>query len=202
MHTGIGSTAEPRVDDALLQLVRCGFQALGTATQGSGHTGRALSADGMTWAELVELRSGLRGSLRQLLGKGVLRGAGCTAQFTSEFANGDCVVTTTAPLDPADGTDPSLDLEILPSDTPVAVVALRHMRRLEAALLRRHPLRLRVLDGAAEVEQAAQRLRAPHPAPAAIPALSVGRLCQLGVPERFAQAIAGTRAATAAELQQ
>src|ERR1700758_2793509 len=99
---------------AMLELERCGFQLVGGATQGSGNKSRALSADGMTWAELVELRSDLSGSLRQLLGKGVLRGAGCAAQFTSEFSNGECLVTSTAPMEAA----PGMDLEVMPLITP------------------------------------------------------------------------------------
>ncbi len=186
MDTGIGHKAAERVHDAMPELERCGFQPFGTATQGSGNTGRALSADGMTWAELVELRSGLRGSLRQLLGKGVLRGAGCTAQFTSEFCNGDCLVTTTAPLEAADG----LDLEQLPLDTPIAAVALRHMQRIEAALLRRYPLKLRIHGGAG------QRWRSRDAGPPVHP-LSAEELRELGVPARLALIIAGDCTATA-----
>jgi len=174
-----------RLQDAILELGRCGFQPFGSATQGSGKTGRALSADGMTWAELVELRSGLRGSLRQLLGKGVLRGAGCTAQFTSEFSNGDCIVTTTAPLEAAAG----VELEVLPMDTPVAALALRHMHRLGEILLRRHPLKPRV-HNADEIGGAERRLRQHGTAPCR-PALSVVELCELGVPKRLAVMIAG-----------
>src|SRR6201997_5718478 len=88
---------------AMLELERCGFQLLGGATPGSGNKGRALAPDGMTWAELVELRSDLSGSLRQLLEKGVLRGTGCTARFTSEFSNGESLVTSTAPLEETPG---------------------------------------------------------------------------------------------------
>ena len=192
MDTGFGHKAAECVHDAMPELERCGFQPFGTATQGSGNTGRALSADGMTWAELVELRSGLRGSLRQLLGKGVLRGAGCTAQFTSEFCNGDCLVTTTAPLEATDG----LDLEQLPLDTPIAAVALRHMQRIEAALLRRHPLKLRILCGAGDVSRAERRLRSRDAVPAARP-LSVEALRELGVPAHLALIIAGNCADTA-----
>jgi hypothetical protein len=184
VETGMKHKAIP-LQDAMLELGRCGFQSFGSATQGSGNTGRALSADGMTWAELVELRSGLRGSLRQLLGKGVLRGAGCTAQFTSEFSNGDCVVTTTTLLEPAAGAE----LEVLPLDTPIATLALRHMQRVGEALLRRHPLKLRIL-GASEPGSAEQR----H---GSAPVLGVAELRQLGVPERLALMIAGDCADTA-----
>ncbi|HWY23636.1 MAG TPA: hypothetical protein VNX47_01885 [Nevskia sp.] len=188
MEMGIGHKSAERVQDAMPQLARCGFQPFGTATQGSGNTGRALSADGMTWAELVELRSGLGGSLRQLLGKGVLRGAGCTAQFTSEFNNGDYLVTTTAPLEAADG----VDLEQLSMDTPIAALALRHMQRIEAALLRRHPLKLRILCGAGDVSRAERRLRSRDVTPVApVRPLSVAELHELGVPEHLARIIAG-----------
>ncbi|HZR35378.1 MAG TPA: hypothetical protein VFA75_08365 [Nevskia sp.] len=175
----------------MLELWRAGFQPFGNATQGSGNTGRALSADGMTWAELVELRSGLRGSLRQLLGKGVLRGAGCTAQFASEFSNGERIVTATAPLEPAAG----IELEVLPLDTPVAMLALRHMQRLGQALLQRHPLKLRI-RAADEIDGAAWQR--PDAGPSR-PPLGVAELCRLGVPDRLARMIAGDCAA-AAEL--
>jgi hypothetical protein len=187
-------TAEP-LQYALLELECCGFQPVGGATQGSGNKGRALSADGMTWAELVELRSGLSGSLRQLLEKGVLRGTGCTAQFTSEFTNGDCLVTTTAALQPA----PGMDLEVMPFITPLQIVALRHMQRIDAALLRRR-LRLRVHTSAAELAVAEQRLlrRQAIPAGAPRPALSPEALLGQGVPPHLAQIIAGPCAPAAA----
>lgn len=192
METGIEHRLTASVQDAMPALARCGFQPFGNATQGSGYTGRALSADGMTWAELVELRSGLRGSLRQLLGKGVLRGAGCTAQFTSEFSNGDCLVTATAPLEPAEG----VELELLPMDTPIAAVALRHMQRIDAALLHRHPLKLRIHCDAGDVARAKLRLRDREAAPATQP-LSAEALRELGVPGHLARIIAGDCADTA-----
>jgi hypothetical protein len=176
----------------MLELERCGFQPLGNTTQGSGNKGRALSADGMTWAELVELRSDLSDSLRQLLGKGVLRGTGCSAQFTSEFSNGECLVTTTAPLEAA----PGMDLEVMPLLTPVHIVALRHMQRIDAALLRRHPLRLRIHTGSGEIAVAEERLRRRQAIPAA-PALSAETLQQQGVPQHLARIIAGPCAGTA-----
>lgn len=184
--------------EAMLELTRCGFQPFGGTTQGSGNKGRALSADGMTWAELVQLRSGLSGSLRQLLGKGVLRGTGCTAQFTSEFTNGDCLVTTTAPLEAA----PGMDLEVLPPGTPAETVALHHMQRIEASLLRRHPLKLRIHTCATDVTGADERLRRRQALAGAAPAaLNPAALHRLGVPQHLAQMIAG-RCADAAELPQ
>ncbi len=188
VETGTRHKAVP-LEEAMLELGRRGFQPFGDATQGSGNTGRALSADGMTWAELVELRSGLRGSLRQLLGKGMLRGAGCTAQFASEFSNGERIVTTTDPLESAAG----VELEVLPLDTPVAALALRHMERLDQALLRRHPLKLRI-HGA---DETAVDARQPCDAGSSRPALGVAELCELGVPERLALMIAGDCAVTA-----
>jgi hypothetical protein len=169
-----------RIADAMLQLECCGFQPFGGATQGSGNTGRALSADGMTWAELVELRSSLRGSLRQLLGKGVLRGTGCTAQLSSELSNGERIVTGTAPLTATAGTDQ----EQLPQDTPLADLALRHFQRVGAALLQRHPLKLRIHGAAEAVGSERPRSRASQH-------LSVAELRELGVPERLALVIAG-----------
>lgn len=177
----------------MLELERCGFQPVGGATQGSGNKSRALSADGMTWAELVELRSDLSGSLRQLLGKGVLRGAGCTAQFTSEFSNGECLVTSTAPLEAA----PGMDLEVMPLITPPHIAALRHMQRIDAALLARHPLRLRIHGSAVEIGIAEQRLRRRQALPfGPQPALNAEGLRQQGVPEHLARIIAGPCAST------
>lgn len=183
---------------AMLELERCGFQPFGGTTQGSGNKGRALSADGMTWAELVQLRSGLSGSLRQLLGKGVLRGTGCTAQFTSEFTNGECLVTTTAPLEAA----PGMDLAVLPPGTSPEAVALCHMQRIEASLLRRHPLKLCIHTCAAEVATAEERLRRRQTLADTAPlALDPAALRRLGVPQHLAQLIAG-RCADAVELPQ
>jgi hypothetical protein len=189
---GIRLETAVQLQYAMLELERCGFQPLGGATQGSGNKGRALSADGMTWAELVELRSGLSGSLRQLLGKGVLRGTGCTAQFTSEFSNGECIVTSTAPLEAA----PGMDLEVMPLFTPLHIAALRHMQRLDAALLARSPLRLRVHTNAAELAIAEQRLLRRQAIPNGAPAMSAEILQQQGVPQHLAQMIAGPCAAT------
>jgi hypothetical protein len=194
---GIGLGTAVQLQHAMLELERYGFQPLGSATQGSGNKGRALSADGMTWAELVELRSNLGGSLRQLLGKGVLRGTGCTAQFTSEFANGECLVTSTTALE----ATPGMDLEVMPLITPLHIVALRHMQRIDAALLARHPLRLRIHTSAAELAIAEESLRRRQIIPAGIPALNAESLQQQGVPQHIAQMIAGP-CASAAALQQ
>lgn len=195
MHSN-KTVAEQGMQDQMQQLQDCGFQPLGRlVTQGLGTYGRALSADGTAWAELVMPQPGLREGLRQLLKKGVLRGAGCTAQFTTAFNNGDWLVTTTAELPPG----PGVEIERLPPQTPLADLALRHMQRLEAGLRRRHPLKALIHADAGEVGAAAQRLLAAaqrlleRRSQVQRPAqpLSVDELRQLGVPERLALMIAG-----------
>jgi hypothetical protein len=154
----------------LLELEHCGFQPLGIATQGSGVTGSALSADGMTWAALHAPPSGLRGSWRELIGTGELRGAGCAAQFTTIFNNGERLVTRGAEL---------------PAGTALAELARHHFRRLDAWLLRRHPLKALIhCDGTHTPATMAQPKAAPQP-------LSVAGLRQHGVPAHLARLIAG-----------
>jgi hypothetical protein len=159
--------AEHVLKQSLLELERCGFQPLGITTQGSGITGRALSADGTTWAELNAPSSGLRGSLRELIGTGVLRGAGCTAQFTTSLNNGDRLVTR--------GAAPGTTLREL---------ALRHMQRLDACLLRRHPLKPLIQTCGADLDSAAQPRSPSRP-------LSVNSLLEQGVAPHLARLIAG-----------
>lgn len=170
-----------------------GFQPLGTrVTQGLGLTGRALSADGSTWADIGMLQSGLRNSWRQLLKTGVLRGAGCTAQFTTEFNNQTYLVTTNADLAPSPGTE----VDRLPADTAPATMALRHMQRIEQYLREHQPLRPVINTCAAEIEvalQRAQTVRTPQP-------LTVAGLQDLGVPAHLALLIAGDCAETAESL--
>ncbi|WP_029923469.1 hypothetical protein [Nevskia soli] len=170
-----------------------GFQPLGTrVTQGSGLTGRALSADGSTWADIGTLQSGLRNSWRQLLKTGVLRGAGCTAQFTTEFNNQTYLVTTNYDLAPSPGTG----VERLPADTDPAAVAHRHMQRIEQYMRENQPLRPVIHACAAEIEAAllrAQTVRRPQP-------LTVAALQNLGMPPHLALLIAGDCAETAEPL--
>lgn len=170
-----------------------GFQPLGTrVTQGLGLTGRALSADGSTWADIGTLQSGLRNSWRQLLKTGVLRGAGCTAQFTTEFNNQTYLVTTNADLAPSPGTG----VERLPADTAPAAIALRHMQRIDQYMREHQPLHPVINTCAAEIEAAlrrAQTLRTSHP-------LTVAGLQDLGVPARLALLIAGDCAESAESL--
>ena len=170
-----------------------GFQPLGTrVTQGLGLIGRALSADGSTWADIGMLQSGLRNSWRQLLKTGVLRGAGCTAQFTTEFNNQTYLVTTNSDLAASPGTG----VERLPADTPPAAVAHRHMQRIEQYLREHQSLRPVINTCAAEIEAAlrrAQTVRTPRP-------LTVAGLQNLGVPSRLALLIAGDCAEAAESL--
>jgi hypothetical protein len=161
--------AEQALRQSLLELERCGFQPLGIATQGSGVTGRALSADGTTWAELNAPSSDLRGSWRELLKTGVLRGAGCTAQFTTGLNNGDKLVTRGAESAPG---------------MPLRDLALLHMQRLDACLLRRHPLKPLIRTCNEDSAAAAQPRGPSQP-------LSVNALLQLGVAPRLARLIAG-----------
>ena len=195
----INQTSYQRVRNSMLQLRDCGFQPFDSfAAQGSGVAGRALSADGSTWAEIVTLQSGLRNSLRQLLKKtGALRGAGCTAQFTTEFNNHSYLVTTTADLAATSG----MLLERLPAETPLATVAQRHMQRIEAHLRSHHPLKP-VLHTCAEEVEAARRRAAASPAQTALAPqpYTVEALHQLGVPPRLALLIAGDFAETTASL--
>lgn len=181
-----------QMQQTMQELECCGFLPCGRlVTQGSGSTGRALSADGSTWAEVVVLRSGLRDSLRQLLKTGALRGAGSTAQFTTELNNHRYLVTTTADLAAA----PGMLLEQLPAHTPLAALALRHMQRLEACLRELHPLKPLIQTCAEDVEAAQQR-RAHAPAAT----LDVDTLHRLGVPPRLARLIGGACAAPAETL--
>src|SRR5882757_2555983 len=132
------AATQQQMQNTTVELESCGFQPLGKlVTQGLGVTGKALSADGSTWADIGMLQSGLRNSLRQLLKTGVLRGAGCTAQFTTEFNNRTYLVTTIAYLAPA----PGIEVERLPAATALAQIAQRHMQRIEQYMREHHPLR-------------------------------------------------------------
>ena len=189
----IKQLAPQEIQQTIQELERCGFQPCGRlVTQGSGLTGRALSADGSTWAEVVLPQSGLRNSLRRLLKTGALRGAGCTAQFTTEFNNRSYLVTTTAEVAAAAG----LLLERLPPETPLELLALRHMQRLEQHLCLGHPLKALIHTSAGEVEAARQRMLAGRPAAA----FSVDSLLELGVSPRLALLIAGDCAEAAETL--
>ncbi len=181
------------------ELERCGFQTLQEKmVQGSGASVRGLSADGSTWVECSMPRPEFRDSLRQLFKMGELRGAPCTAQFTTEFNNRSYLITTSADLACAAG----IAVERLPPGTPIATMALRHMQRIEAALLDGHPLKLLTHTCAAEVEAAQARLRARRLQPAAAPsAITVKSLGKLGVPLRWALLIAGDHAETADALR-
>ncbi len=183
----------------MLQLEDCGFQPFDKlVTQGSGLTGRALSADGSTWADIGTLQSGLRNSLRKLLKTGVLRGAGCTAQFTTEFNNQSYLVTTTADLA---STVQAMQVEQLPAETPVAAVALRHMQRIEAHLREGHSLKPLIHTCAGEVETAQRRALASRSRPShAAQPLTPQALRDLGVPPHLALLIAGHCAEAAETL--
>ena len=172
------------MQNTMVELESSGFQPLGElVAQGLGFTGKALSADGSTWAAIGTLRSNLRGSLRQLLKTGVLRGAGCSAQFTTEFNNRTYLVTTTADLAPA----PGILVERVPAETALAEIAQLHMQRIENHMRQRQPLRPLIHTCAEEIEAAQQRaqmVRAPQP-------LTVEALRELGIPPRLALLIAG-----------
>ncbi len=185
----IDKASQDLIQNTMLQLEDCGFQPFDKlVTQGSGLTGRALSADGSTWADIGTLQSGLRNSLRQLLKTGVLRGAGCTAQFTTEFNNQSYLVTTTADL----ASTPAMRVEQLPPETPPAMVALRHMQRIEAHLRDAHTLKPLIHTCVGEVEAAQQRALASRSRPShATPLLTPQALRDLGVPPRLALLIAG-----------
>lgn len=159
-------TSHRTLRQSLLELERCGFQSLGIATQGSGITGSALSADGTTWAALQAPSSAMRGSWRELIGTGVLRGAGCAAQFTTTFNSGERLVTRDADLPGAD----------------LAGLARHHFQRLDERLLRRHPLKALI---ACPGEPAAA------PRPSTPVTLSVAGLRRHGVPAHLAELIAG-----------
>jgi hypothetical protein len=170
-----GTAIDSAFQQLMLELAGCGFSPLGTcSTQGSGFIGRALSADGTTWADATAPRSNLRSSLRHLLKKGGLRGTGWSAQFTitfnTLFSDGSSLITTGAGA-PAD-------------------LALRHMQRLEARLLQRHPVKALIHIDAGEVAGAAQRLL-EHKAPPSGRPLNVTQLCHLGIPEHLAELIGG-----------
>jgi hypothetical protein len=182
-----------KIRNTMQELESRGFQPLGTrVTQGLGLTGRALSADGSTWADIGMLQSGLRNSWRQLLKTGVLRGAGCTAQFTTEFNNQTYLVTTNSDLAPSSG----IEVERLPADTAPAAIALRHMQRIEQYLREHQPLRLVIQTCAAEIEAALRRAHTVYmPQP-----LTVATLQDLGVPAHLALLIAGDCAETAEPL--
>ncbi len=183
----IGFPAKQQLRNAMLELQQCGFQALGNhAAQGSGVCAAALSADGSTWVDIKVPQADLGSRLRRLLGTGVLRGALCTAQYTTQFSNGSFLVTTTATSASDLPALPGSRLERLPPATSIALAALRHMQRIEAALLAEHPLKPLIHTCADEVE-AARRSRTSG---AARP-LTVPGLCALGVPAHLAQLIAG-----------
>jgi len=185
--------ARHRLQNAALELERCGFQPLGKlAAQGSGWSAGALAADGSTWVDVGISQPGWRGSLRELLKTGELRGAACTAQFTTEFNNHSYLVTSSSAEACADG----IQLEQLPAHTPIAVLALRHMQRIETALRDSHPLKVLVHTCADDVEAARRRQAA-----GAITPITVAALRDLGVAPRWAQLIAGNCAATAEALQ-
>jgi len=194
----IDEAPQQRIQNIMLQLEGCGFQPFDKlVTQGSGVTGRALSADGSTWAEIGTLQSGLRNSLRELLKKGVLRGAGCTAQLTTEFNNQSYLVTTTAEL----ASTPAMQVEQLAAETPLAVLALRHMQRIEAHLREVQSLKPLIHTCAAEVEAAQQRAQASRTRPShATQPLTPQALRDLGVPPRLALLIAGDCAEAAETL--
>lgn len=183
---GTNNTAvESGFQRAMLELTGCGFAPLGTSSiQGSGLIGRALSADGTTWADVAVPRSDLRAGLRHLLRTGGLRGTGWSTRFaikisirfTTLFNDGSSLVTS--------GGDALADL------------ALRHMQRLDARLLQRHPLKALIHIDAQEVAAAAQRLL-EGPAARSSQPLSVLQLRQAGVAEHLAQLIGGPCAATA-----
>lgn len=183
------AAALQQMHNTTVELESCGFQPLGKlVTQGLGVTGKALSADGSTWADIGTLQSSLRNSLRQLLKTGVLRGAGCTAQFTTEFNNRTYLVTTTAHLAPA----PGVEVEQLPAATALAEIAQRHMQRIEQYMGEHHPLRPLIHTCTEEVEAAQQRalsVRTLRP-------ITVDILRDLGVPSRLALLIAGDCAET------
>ncbi len=187
------AAAQQQMQNTTVELESCGFQPLGKlVTQGLGVTGKALSADGSTWADIGTLQSGLRNSLRQLLKTGVLRGAGCTAQFTTEFNNRTYLVTTTATLAPA----PGIEVERMPASTALAEIARRHMQRIEQHMREHHPLRPLIHTCAEEVETAQQRaqtVRTPQP-------VTVEALRELGIPQRLALLIAGDCAEASATL--
>ncbi|MDR3419090.1 MAG: hypothetical protein P4L83_23185 [Nevskia sp.] len=169
----------------MAELERCGFQPVGNlVTQGSGATGRALSADGTTWAEIGTLRRGLYDSLRQLLKTGELRGAMRTAQFTTDFNDGRRIVTVTADRLAA----PEADIERLTPEASLAALAQRHMQRIEAYLREHHPIKPLIHGGTEEsgpVEAEAKARLAPQTA------MTVDGLRELGVAPHLARLIAG-----------
>jgi hypothetical protein len=178
-----GKAVESAYQRVMLELARCGFAPLGdSSTQGSGLIGRALSADGTTWADVAIPRSDLRASLRHLLRTGELRGTGRSTRFatkisfTTLFNDGSSLVTG--------------------GEGALAELALRHMQRLDARLLQRHPLKALIHVDAPEVEAAAQRLRSRPAQPSGRP-LTVPQLRQLGVPAHLAKLIGGACANTA-----
>jgi len=173
---------------AMMELEDCGFQPVGNlVTQGSGTKGRALSADGTTWAELGASHPGFRENLRQLLKTGVLRGAGLTAQFTTEFNDGRRLVTTTAGEDVPAGPN----AERLAAGTSLADLAHRHMQRIECYLHDHHPVKPLIHAGMEDLPVPASGAAAASPPRAVPPLTTLEQLQSLGIAPHLARLIAG-----------
>lgn len=154
----------------------CGFQSIGTITQGSGLRGRALSADGTVWADFTLSRASLRRGLRRLFRDGRLNRSEITLSFHTELNDGSYLESRAGAVRPAD------------LETFVAAAVRAHMETLQVHLFEFHPVKPAVQQGLGDVLAAEQRARLQG---LRCPPLSVEALSGLGVAPHLARLIAG-----------
>lgn len=154
----------------------CGFQSIGTITQGSGLRGRALSADGTVWADFTVSRASLRRGLRRFFRDGRLGRTVITLSFHTELNDGSYLESWPGTVQPAD------------VETFVAAAVRTHMETLRVHLFEFHPLKPAVQQDLGDVLAAERRaqLQGLRSRP-----LSVEALAGRGVPPHLARLIAG-----------
>jgi hypothetical protein len=115
--------------------------------------------------EFETIHLGFRESLRQLLNKGVLRSAGCSARFITKFNNGSRLVT-------------SADRSV----SPLTELAQQHMRRLDYCLRLHHPVKPVIYAGIEDLSDGLDTARQ---------LITPAQLQALGVAPHLARLIAG-----------